>query len=368
MQVRHVEVVGLRVRSLSVPTHDPFVIATGRVDATRSALVEIEIRDRDSGARARGLGEGAALPPVTWEDQPDVVRVIEAAAPQVGTCTIGPSLEELDSLLDRAFPTSPVSRAAVEMALLDAAARLDSQPLHVWLGGRLPTPPVVSDITIPILELDRMAELAREWWERGFRSFKVKVGKDLAFDVAALERMHAAVPEAVFRPDANGGFSEDQALRYVGAAERMGAVVECFEQPCGRDDLDGMARVAREIGPPVIADESVRTLRDLEEVLRARAADGVNLKLAKSGGLGRAREIGLRAQQAGLVLMVGGMVETRLGMTAATHLAASLGGVGFADLDTAWLLRDDPFLGGYAAVGPRYTLPDAPGLGISLRG
>jgi L-alanine-DL-glutamate epimerase-like enolase superfamily enzyme len=90
----------------------------------------------------------------------------------------------------------------------------------------------------------------------------------------------------------------------------------------------------------------------------------VNLKLAKLGGVGVALEIGRAAARAGLKVMMGGMVETRLGMTAAAHVACALGGVDFVDLDTAWLLAEDPYRGGYIAEGPRYTMPDAPGLAV----
>jgi L-alanine-DL-glutamate epimerase-like enolase superfamily enzyme len=147
----------------------------------------------------------------------------------------------------------------------------------------------------------------------------------------------------------------------------LGIAVECWEQPCAADDLEGMALVAAELDAPVIADESVKTESDLRAVVDRRAADGVNLKLAKLGGVERALAVGLAAQQAGLKLMVGGMVETRLGMTAAAHVACALGGAEFVDLDTAWLLTDDPYEGGYVADGPHYTLPDAAGLGIKRR-
>ncbi|MBL8956843.1 MAG: dipeptide epimerase, partial [Myxococcaceae bacterium] len=93
----------------------------------------------------------------------------------------------------------------------------------------------------------------------------------------------------------------------------------------------------------------------------------VNLKIAKSGGIERARAIGLEAKRRGMKVMMGGMVETKLGMTAATHLAASLGGVDFADLDTAFLLTTNPFEGGYEAEGASLTLSERPGLGIEPR-
>ena len=129
-----------------------------------------------------------------------------------------------------------------------------------------------------------------------------------------------------------------------------------------------MAEVSTALRAPVVADESVKSLADVDALLRRRYADGVNLKLAKTGSLRECVEMGRRARGAGLQIMVGGMVETRLGMTAAAHVACAVGGVEFVDLDTAWLLADNPYVGGYDADGPRYTLPDRPGLGLRRRG
>jgi len=114
----------------------------------------------------------------------------------------------------------------------------------------------------------------------------------------------------------------------------------------------------------VVADESVRSMADLQDLVRRRYAGAVNLKLAKLGGVVAAYRLGRAAQAAGLELMVGGMVETRLGMSAAAHLACALGGVAFVDLDTAWLLAADPYTGGYEGDGARYTIPATPGLGV----
>jgi L-alanine-DL-glutamate epimerase-like enolase superfamily enzyme len=324
----------VKVEPLSVPTLDPFVISSGVVHATRSILVRI----------GDGLGEGACLPPVTKEDQPDALAAVQR---------FGDDLEKL-------VPT-PVARAAVEMALLDDQARKKGEPLWRFLGGPKDAPALETDITLPILAPQRMAELARHWWERGFRKFKVKAGKDLDADVRALEAVHAVVPTAVFQPDANAGLSVKQALDYLAAAKKLGAAVSCFEQPCA--SVDELNALAQQTAVPIIADESVKRVEDLERL----KVGGVNLKIAKSGGLLAARAIGLEAKRRGLKLMMGGMVETRLGMTAAAHLAASLGGVDFADLDTAFLLTEERFEGGYRAQGAVLTLSDAPGLDVRLK-
>jgi L-Ala-D/L-Glu epimerase len=373
-RILHVEIV-----PLSVPLHEPFVIATGRVDVTRAAQVKITIEEESTGKTAWGLGEGAALWPVTTEDQPQVLAALDSAAKRLsGTRFCVPrvdgshaldieTLSDVTALLDEAFPAAPVARAAFETAWCDAWARLLGLPLRTLFGG--PTGAsvrtLVSDITIPIADPAQMAAGARSWAAQGFTHFKVKVGKDLDADVAALLAIHAAVPQARFRIDANAGFTAADAIRLVRTIEAKHLVVECYEQPCAADDLEAMAFVTAALDIPVIADESVKRLVDFEKVLALRAADGVNLKLVKSGGPLGCLAIGQAAKKHGMPLMIGGMVETRLGMTAGAHVAAALGGVEFVDLDTAWLLAADPYEGrGYTANGPHYELPDEPGMGI----
>ena len=349
LSLEGVRVEALRARPLSVPLIEPFVIATGRVDATRA--VEVEARVTWRGKSDVGLGEAACLPPVTREDQGDVLRELERVR-----------VVDADALAG----LGPVARAAVETAILDAMARIEGIPVRDLLDGTS-VDALETDVTIAIAAPAKMAELARGWVARGFRALKVKVGRDVDADARALEAVGRAAPGATLRVDANAGYSAAEAVDLARACERLGLRVECWEQPCAADDLDGMSEVAAALDAPVIADESVKPLDDVRVLARRRYADGVNLKLAKSGGPLACLAIGIAARAAGLRLMVGGMVETRLGMTAASHLACALGGVDFVDLDTAWLLAEDPYEGGYVADGPRYRLPDVPGLGVRRR-
>ena len=119
---------------------------------------------------------------------------------------------------------------------------------------------------------------------------------------------------------------------------------------------------------PIVADESFRGPGDLDALLGARAAHAVNLKLVKLGGPLAALALGRRARAAGLRLMAGAMVETRLGLLAMAHVVAALGGVDWVDLDTAFLLDGDPFTGGWTASGARLDLTGEPGLGVRLAG
>jgi L-alanine-DL-glutamate epimerase-like enolase superfamily enzyme len=359
-----IRLVALEAAPLTVPLREPFVIATGRMETTLAALVTVTLED-GSGRRATGLGEAAALPPVTHEDQPELLRLLGAAR----AALVGAPLPELaagEAVAAEALPGSPVARAGVSGAIADAWARLAGVPLFVALGGASPPPPLDTDITLPIGEARHVAGLAVSYRAAGFRCFKVKVGRDLEADHAALRAVAAAVPDARFRLDANAGFTAREALTLLDRVVSDGLVLECFEQPCARDDLAGMAEVTARSSVPVVADESFRGPEDLERLCAARAATAVNLKLAKLGGPAAAVALGRAARARGLSLMAGAMVETRVGIATMAHVVAALGGVEWVDLDTAFLLASDPFVGGYAASGSRLLLDGRPGTGVEL--
>ena len=362
--LRAARLVALDATPLSVPLREPFVIATGRMDATRAALVAVTLEDA-AGRRAQGLGEAAALPPVTREDQPDLLRAVAEARPRLVGTTLS-DLEAVEAALAAALPGSPVARAGVAGAFADAWARLHDLPLHAFLGGVDPPAPLSTDITLPIGAPAYVATLARSYRASGFSCFKVKIGRDLRADHASLRAVAAAVPDARFRLDANAGFSARDALALLDLLARDALALECFEQPCARDDLAGMAEVTARSPVPVVADESFRGADDLSRLVDARAAHGVNLKLAKLGGPAAAVALGRAARAQGLSLMAGAMVETRVGIATMAHVVAALGGVEWIDLDTAFLLARDPFGGGYAAAGSRLVLEPGPGSGVRL--
>lgn len=363
MPDRPFRILALEAAPLSVPLVEPFVIATARIDTTRAAIVHARIER--GGRLFAGFGEAAALPPVTREDQPELVETVRRAAIERGWHPVA----ELDSVVDRLAPGSPVARAAIETALIDALARSEGTSVAAWLagagplGGRALAPSMRTDVTLPIADPDHMAANAQAWRARGFDVFKVKVGRAWASDRDALRAVHEAVPDARFRLDANEGFGAREALALLDDARAHGLVIECFEQPCRRDEPGAMAEVTAHAGLPIVADESMRSEADLDAVLRDRLATGVNLKLVKLGGPRRALAIGARARREGLGVMAGAMVETKLGLTAMAHVVAALGGVDWVDLDTALLLARDPFDGGLRGGGPDLAIdPSLPGL------
>jgi L-alanine-DL-glutamate epimerase-like enolase superfamily enzyme len=165
----------------------------------------------------------------------------------------------------------------------------------------------------------------------------------------------AAAPEAELVLDGNAAFSADEALALLDGLGSLRERVRLFEQPTAAGDLEGLAAVRRHGRIAVAADESARSRADVARLCERGAADVVNVKITKTGIVEALDMIGC-ARSHGLDLMVGGMVESRLCMSASACLAAGIGGFRFVDLDTPLFLRDDPWMGGYAQRGPRLDL------------
>jgi L-alanine-DL-glutamate epimerase-like enolase superfamily enzyme len=165
--------------------------------------------------------------------------------------------------------------------------------------------------------------------------------------------------------DANQGWSRRDAVTAIRALEDAGCDIELVEQPVPAPDLEGMAWITDRVSTPILADESVYGVRDLVAVIRHGAADLVNVKLAKCGGLNTARTLLELAHEHGLGTVVGSMMESQVGIGAAAALVAAYPTTAVTDLDAAWWLKESPVLGGIRYDGPVIHLPASPGLGVT---
>ncbi|CAI9113519.1 OLC1v1014131C2 [Oldenlandia corymbosa var. corymbosa] len=350
-------------RPLNVPLISPFTIASSRLDKVENVAIRVELRNGSV-----GWGEAPILPFVTAEDQPTALdKVAEACqflrqSPRKSLFSV---LEEIGQLLPGHQFASV--RAGVEMALIDAAASSVGIPLWRLFGGASNT--ITTDITIPIVSAAEAAELASMYRKQGFKTLKLKVGKNLHGDIEVLQAIRNSHPDCSFILDANEGYTSREAIEVLEILHEMGVTPILFEQPVHRDDWEGLGQVtanARDrYGVSVAADESCRSLADVKKIAKEKLANVVNIKLAKVGVIGAIEIIDL-ARESGLDLMIGGMVETRLAMGFAGHLAAGLGCFKFIDLDTPLLLAEDPVLQGYEASGPNYKFSSARGHGAFL--
>ncbi len=352
-RIEHIE-----CHRVSVALHTPFVTSLRRTTTVDSLLVRIV--DSDGAA---GWGEAPQVWQVTGDSVAGAEACIQGPLSQVVVGHDPDDLVDLTRRMAGAVARNFGAKAALDVALHDLAARRRGVSLPVLLGStahRVPT-----DVTLPAGSVQHLSEVAAARAKEGFTVLKMKVGTDAATDVERVRAARAAVgPDVRLRLDANQGWTAREAVRVIGALEDAQVDVELVEQPVRADDLDALAWVTSRVATPVMADESVYGVHELVEVIRRRAADMVNVKLAKCGGLSTARTMLelARAQQMGTI--VGSMMETHVGVGAAASLVAALGTGHVSDLDAAWWAARSPVRGGMRYDGATVVLPDTGGLGV----
>lgn len=346
------------VAPVDVPLRRRFGIAGGGQESVTNAVVTVTLA-----SGVAGHGEAAPFPAFNGETRDDVLAAVVRARGALEGARAD-RVRDASARLGDACAASPAARAALEVALLDAFAREAGVRLDALYGGRETT--LETDVTLPTGSVDEARDEATHL--AAFRTLKIKVGGgDLDLDVRRVLAAANARPDATILLDANAGLDAAAALELLRALAARGVVPALFEQPVPADDLDGLARVARDGGVAVCADESVTTAADVPRLARAGAASVVNVKLMKSGPV-EAEAIALTARAHGLDLMIGGMVEGRMAMGASACLAAGLGGFRYVDLDTPLFFAHDPFEGGYVYRGATLDLaPIADGHGATLR-
>jgi L-alanine-DL-glutamate epimerase-like enolase superfamily enzyme len=345
--------------SVDTPIAGEFTISAGSITVAEAVFVRVRL----SGG-AEGYGEIAPFTAVTGETR---IESLAAARCLVGLIQGQPasSFRRLSRLMCEAEPGQPAARCGLETAIIDAYCRALGVPMWQLWGGAAPDP-VVTDITLPILSLERTLTLAMQWHSRGFRRFKMKVGTDVNKDIERVRKLAGYFSSASFLLDANQGFDEGSARAFIRELKSANVSIVLFEQPVNKDDLNAMAALRKDTGVAIAADESVASAADALRVIRADAADVINLKIMKSGVM-EVMDIAAIARAAGKQLMIGGMMETRLAMGCSLSLVFGLGGIEHIDLDTPLLLAADPLEGGYRYGGPKMAPWHEAGLGCSPR-
>jgi L-alanine-DL-glutamate epimerase-like enolase superfamily enzyme len=336
----------LATEAITLHTRHPFVIARG--GRSEYEVVWARITD-DEGTE----GWGEASPSSYYgENARTVLTALEALSAHLPEDPF--DLEEAERRFERVVPRNGAARAALSGALHDLVGKRLGQPL--WrLWGLDPRQAPRSSFTIGIDAPDTIRRKVEEAAE--YPVLKIKLGGER--DEAVLRAIRA-VTDRPIRVDANAGWTRARALAMLPILKEHG--VELLEQPLAADDLEGIAAVRRASpGIPVVADESCVVATDIPKV--AGAVDGINIKLAKCGSLREALRMIATARAHGLLVMVGCMIETSIGITAAAHFSPL---VDVADLDGAALTTDDPFTGARIDRG-QITLPTEPGLGVARR-
>ena len=349
----------VRCTRLRVPLHTPFVTSLRRTESTDTVVVRVT--DSDG---VTGWGEAPQVWQVTGESLAGATSCIEEMFVPLVVGRDVDDWAEVTSAVQGAVARNFGAKAAIDVALHDLVARRSELPLAVFLDGGASTC-VETDVTLSVGSVEALGASARQSVADGFATLKMKVGTDAATDVARVRAVREAVgPDVTIRLDANQGWSPRDAVEVIRALEAAELGVEVVEQPVPGDDVEGLAWVRSRVGLPIMADESLYGLRDLDRILRLGAADVVNVKLAKCGSLAVALELLRRAREHGLGTIVGSMMESHIGVGAAASLVAAQPTSLTSDLDAAWWAAASPVVGGLQYAGSTVVLPTAPGLGI----
>lgn len=346
----------ITAKSIELPLLEPWETAQRRATTSPSVFIKVEAEG------TVGYGEAVPVRYVTGESTETVMHDVAVASDvlqgaQLSECRLN------SCRLSEVLPYGNTAKAGVEMALFDALCRSLGVPLYAYLGGAPVR--IETDVTIPICTPEHAKELAQQLSAKGFSQFKIKVGKEKEEDFARVLAVVHGAPDCLINIDANQGFEPTQAVEFVRKLQSRGVRLQLVEQPVEPTDLRGMRFVTENLDVPVIADESAQTARDVIDLIRYKAATGVNVKVMKSGVIG-ALDIASICGAAGLQPMLGTMLESRLGQATSVHVACGTCAFRVFDLDSDMLLAGQPVAGGVERKGAVLRPLNRPGLGCEV--
>ena len=349
---------------IRAPLVTPFRIATGQHDELENIFLRLRTSDGIC-----GYGEAAIATHITGETVAATLANLQAAAAALRGRRVDDP-EEVCREFSPAFVGNHSGLTALEMALLDISSRLQGIPFYRLFAPVAAKEPLLSfdtDITIVIGSLDEARAAARQFAERGFKVFKIKIGIDEELDLNRILAVREIAPDSELILDANMGFSADRMLAFLNRLYKYGISPVLLEQPVPKNDWDGLAAITAALagsGTLVCADESVGSLDKARRALDNGAVSAINIKFMKSGIM-EGEKIARLANSQGIRLMLGAMLESALSITAAAHFAAGMGCIDFIDLDTTFFIKGKLAHSPYLDSSGRFDLRHA-GHGIGV--
>lgn len=336
MKKDQLRIINVQTKTITLPLKRPFVTHLHRVTMIQAVQVQITLEN--------GLvGSGAATPneKVTGDTLASLKEVAETV---IGPSLIGQSLNHFEPLMTRLnsiIRYNEPAKAAFDIAIYNLRSKISGYPLTTLLGGAKQS--MATDYTISIGTPAQMVEEARQLVKAGFRALKVKIGNQpVQEDVTTVIAIADAVgPQVALRLDVNQGWSYKEALEGTKMLAAAQLNISFIEQPLPANDLAGLARLRVQSSLPIMVDESVFSPLDALRVITAGAADLVNIKLMKSGGLYNATVINQLCATAGIPCMVGCMIEAEESLAAAVAFANAHENIHFIDLDSCFMAKDD---------------------------
>jgi o-succinylbenzoate synthase len=348
----------VEVFEISIPLVTPFKTALRTVDAVNDIVVKIT-----SDAGEAGYGEAAPTAVITGESKESIKSaIINYIKPSIIDIEIT-DLEIIMEKIHNCILKNTNAKAAVDMAIYDLYAQNYKTPLYKILGGYRNE--ITTDITISVNDIDEMVKDSIKAVKDGFNILKIKVGKESEKDIERITEIRNAVGENIkLRVDANQGWTSKQAVKIISDLEDKNLNIDLVEQPVKYWDLDGMKYVTQNTYTNILADESVFSPLDAVKIIQERAADLINIKLMKTGGIYNALKICDIAEVYGIECMIGCMLESKISVSAAANLGAARKIITMVDLDGPALCKIDPISGGPIFNGSSIKMSNRSGIGF----
>ena len=352
------KITDVRAKIIKLPLKSPFKIALGEDTEYEGVIVEIITDDGIT-----GIGEASPSHRITGETCAGVLALIEQ---DFKPALVGENPLFIEKLLDKINSIvlgNPSAKCAIDIALYDILGKHTEMPLKTLLGGFKTSIP--TSITIGIKSINETVEEAKSLIKDGAKIIKIKIGLNPEEDANKIKILREELGYNIkIRVDANQGYEPNEAIKVLREIEKYN--IEFVEQPVICWNLKGLKLVRNKTGIPVMADESLHSARDAINLIREDVCDLFNIKLMKAGGIREGMKIASIAESAGIPCMLGSMVETKIGITAATHLALALKNIKYADLDGHLFLKEDIIEGGVVTTKGENKVGNENGLGIKL--
>ncbi len=309
----------VRAHPVSSRVRPEFAIVSAAGSQPVSDFVIVRITTTDE---LTGFGEASVVPVWSGESQQSAMHAITEILRPVLMGRDPLQVAALTDAMDRVLIGNPFTKAGVEMALLDLAGQILGVPACVVAGGARRSREVPLKFSIGAFPPKEAASVARMACEHGFRAVKVKVGMNVATDLARVQAVRAELGEDFpIAVDANAGWTVNDAVRAIRPLEDLGVML--LEQPIARGDFRGCADLRQRTSMPLMLDESVFTARDALEAIRQNACDVISIYPGKNGGILRSLAIAQLAAAAGLRCVIGSNLEMELGTAAMLTLAVT---------------------------------------------
>jgi L-alanine-DL-glutamate epimerase-like enolase superfamily enzyme len=352
-----VKITAIRATPVRIPRPAKFTSNLGTHAASENAVVEIET---DEGLV--GIGESSSI----WDRKgsgcaDDINGLLAGLLIGKDPLQIRTLTDLMDAHLDRAQP----AKAGIEMALWDLLGKSVDAPVYQLLGG-LVRDKVELSRSLSMGTVDEVLAQAEVLVAEGYRTLKMKVGRNPTSDAANLEALRARFPDLKLRVDANMGWrNPKEAVRHIHNLETHN--IELVEQPLHPSDMEGLRFVREHVEVPIMADESVWTPEDAMACARAGAVDVFNIYVAEAGGIGPAARIFGIADAARLTCIIGSMPEFGTGTSAQAHLAFAMPNIGYGSDVNGFVYHEDDVVDHSLQIEDGYLLPPTgPGLGVRL--